>query len=118
MKKTLLLTLIAILAISAVGLTYADEPVRPLGICTGENAEAYLAQKIEMLQTLVTEGKITQAEADALITQLENCDGNQRQILKNFFNEKFGENSGYGFMGKRGAGGKGRSGFKGQCPSL
>lgn len=46
-------------------------------------AEATLASKKVMIEEMVTEGKITRAEADAVLSALEDCDGTQTHILQN-----------------------------------
>jgi hypothetical protein len=61
-------------------------------------AETILASKILMINNLVSEGKLTQTEADVLMTSLENCDGTQQHLMKDLLNlgqqARSGENKG------------------------
>ncbi len=47
---------------------------------------AVLSSKISMINALVEEGELTQAEADAIITSLESCDGTQQHLLRGVLN--------------------------------
>lgn len=51
-----------------------------------EFSAAVLSSKITMINGLVKDGKLTQAEADALIASLENCDGTQQHLLRGTLN--------------------------------
>ena len=51
--------------------------------------EAALSSKITMINEMVADGDLTQADADTIITALENCDGTQSRILQ-------GSNLGFG----------------------
>jgi hypothetical protein len=68
---------------------------------------AILSSKITLINGLVAEGELTQAEADALITSLENCDGTQQHLLRGVLNfgakARSGEFRGQGAMNGEGS---------------
>ncbi|MBE0451743.1 MAG: hypothetical protein IBX70_12975 [Clostridia bacterium] len=68
---------------------------------------AVLSSKINMINGLVAENELTQAEADALITSLDNCDGTQQHLLKGVLNfgaqARSGEFRGQGAMNGEGS---------------
>lgn len=117
MKKLLTLSLVGVIAIGSMSLSFAASPFKAADIYAGlaeitveeayaiklesgdtfgdlakeagfyeAFAEAVLASKITMINDLVAEGKLTQAEADALITSLENCDGTQQHLMRETLN--------------------------------
>ena len=51
-----------------------------------EFSAAVLSSKITMINGLVEDGELTQVEADALITSLENCDGTEQHLLRGTLN--------------------------------
>ncbi len=137
MKKVLSLALVGILALGAMGMSFAASPfgaaetyANLAGITVEEAYEvklasggtfgdlakekgfydafsaAILSSKITMINGLVAEGELTQAEADALITSLENCDGTQQHLLKGVLNfgaqSRSGESKGEGAMNGEG----------------
>lgn len=59
-----------------------------------------LDSKIQYINQLVTDGKITQEQADSIITNLQNCDGTQQGILRN----SLGYGMGLGANGEYGMG--------------
>lgn len=68
---------------------------------------AVLESKITMINELVAEGELTKAEADALITSLETCDGTQQHLLRGVLNfgaqARSGEFRGEGVMNGEGS---------------
>lgn len=72
-----------------------------------EFSAAILSSKINMINGLVDEGELTQAEADALIASLENCDGTQQHLLRGVLNfgakARSGEFRGEGAMNGEGS---------------
>lgn len=131
MKKLLTLSLVGVIAIGSMSLSFAASPFKAADIYAGlanitveqayaiklesgetfgdlakeagfyeAFAEAVLASKINMINNLVADGKLTQAEADVLITALENCDGTQQHLMKETLNLgqqlRIGENRGQG----------------------
>lgn len=53
-----------------------------------------LDSKIQYINQLVTDGKITQEQADGIITNLQNCDGTQQGILRNSLGYGMGNGQG------------------------
>ncbi len=73
-----------------------------------------LDSKIQYINQLVTDGKITQEQADGIINDLQNCDGTQQGILRN----ALGYGMGLGANGEYGMGngqGRGTSFGNGLC---
>lgn len=117
MKKVLSLALVGVLALGAMGMSFAASPfgaaetyANLAGITVekayevklasggtfGDLAEeegfyeefsaAILSSKIDIINNLVAEDELTQAEAEALIASLENCDGTEQHLLRGVLN--------------------------------
>ena len=105
MKKLGMLVLGVIVAVATVGSIYATTPtttaVTPAPTTTvattppaNTNCNVSIESKKETLKQYVKDGKITQEKSDAILKQLENCDGTG--------NAKIGQANGVKFGGGKG----------------
>lgn len=121
MKKLIAITLIGVLAIGLGAMSFADAFSSPAQVYAdlagvdvatayelkgtdktfGELAEengfldafeaATLSGKIAIVNARVADGTLSQEDADAIIEQIENCDGDPQSRLGQFFNMRFGQ---------------------------
>lgn len=121
MKKMMAIVLIGIMVLALGAMSFADAfsspaqvyadlagidvaeayELRSSGMTFGELAQeegfyeefaaATLEGKIVILNQLVADGTMTQEDADAIIEQLEDCDGTMTARLGQFFGTRFGQ---------------------------
>lgn len=102
MKKTLLLMAVAILVVATMALSFADAGFSPASIFGKLIGVTEEEAKIAYVNQLVAEGKLTKAEADQIINNINLCDGTQQDLNKGVFGR--GQGLGRGMMNGTGLG--------------
>lgn len=105
MKKLGMLVLGVVVAVATVGSIYATTPTTTTAATPASantNCNVSLESKKETLKQYVTDGKITQEKSDAILKQLENCDGTGNAKIGQTNGVKFGNGNGQGLGNKNG----------------